>query len=327
MPGEPAAPREGPDATASPRPAAGRRLEQRQLGEIKRVVHESDFFSTPCLEIVVDEQALRYVESNRLAYKRVEALFSKEPSTIPWLEAMRPGETMVDVGANVGTYTVYAAVVSGCRVFAFEPEALNYAELNKNIFVNGLHDRVSAFCLALSDKEKVGYLHLGAFGFAYSHHDFDESTWKEDKAFGDKITRMDARLRQGCVSASLDSLVDGGAVPVPEHIKIDVDGLEHRVIAGCWKTLQNPKIRTCLVEIDFRIDEDAALVEAMVEAGWRYSLDQLRTNRKKILSEEDVDQIRRGRKGGFNYIFFRDETYRGLFRQYLSRYQPYLAAR
>ena len=39
-----------------------------------------------------------------------------------------------DVGANVGMYTVFAAPTRGARVFAFEPEAQNYAMLNRNIF-------------------------------------------------------------------------------------------------------------------------------------------------------------------------------------------------
>jgi FkbM family methyltransferase len=312
-------------SAAAPRPVTGLRLRQRHIGDIRRVMHEGDFYSSPCFEIVVDGSPLRYVESNRLAYKRVEGLFSKEPTTIPWLEAIQPGETLVDVGANVGTYSIYAAIVSRCRVFAFEPEALNYAELNKNIFVNGLHDRVTAFCLALSDEAKVGYLHLGAFGMAYSHHDFEESTWTEDKVFGDKTTRRDARLRQGSVSTTLDWLVQHDVIPRPDHIKIDVDGLEHRVIAGCWRTLHDPLVKTCLVEIDFRIDRDTAIVDAMVEAGWKYSPEQLRTNRKMILSDIQVEQTRRNKRGGFNYIFFRDDRYHAIFADYLAGYRPYLA--
>ena len=80
-------------------------------------------------------------------------IFSKEPTTIPWLEAIRADETLVDIGANIGLYSIYAAAYTGCRVYAFEPEALNYAELNKNVFVNDLHGRVSAFCIAMSDEQ------------------------------------------------------------------------------------------------------------------------------------------------------------------------------
>src|SRR4029450_4527251 len=89
---------------------------------------------------------------------------TRNPQRFPGLESFQPGETVVDIGANIGMYTIYAAAFAGARVFAFEPDALNYAELNKNIFVNQLNDRVSAFCLALTDESKVDYLNLGAFG-------------------------------------------------------------------------------------------------------------------------------------------------------------------
>lgn len=297
----------------------------RSVGPIRAFAFESDFFSCPCLEIEVDGKPIRYVESNRLAAKRVSSIFSKEPTTIPWLESFDDGDVFVDIGANVGMYSVYAAAFTGCRVYAFEPEALNYAELNKNIFVNGLHGRVVAYNLAMSDVAEVGALHLGAFGYAYSHHDFNENTWTEDKAFGDKSTPKDARLLQGCASESLDRLVAQGVVPRPTHIKIDVDGLEHRVFAGMRDTLRDPGLKTVLIEIDHKNAHCEEIIETMLAEGWRISMDQLRTNRKLILTEEQVERMRRKGSGGFNYIFFRDEAYARLFADFLDGYVPPLA--
>lgn len=300
---------------------------QRHLERVDRISFESDFFTCPCLQIVVDGNTLRYVESNRLAHKRVHSLFEKEPTTIPWIETFQPGETFVDIGANVGMYSIYAAAMTGCRVFAFEPESLNYAELNKNIFVNGLHHRVSAFCLAMSDEEKIDYLNLGCFGEAYSHHDFAENTWTEDKWFGDKFTSKDARLRQGCMSSTLDILVERGVVPRPDHVKIDVDGIEYRVFGGACKTFADPAVKTVLIEVNFSDSRNDAIIQAMTDMGWKVSTSQLRTNRKKILSESDIDVIRRKRRGGFNYIFFRDDRYEELFSQYLLGFNPPWAAK
>ena len=294
----------------------------RKMGPIRSFTFESDFFSVPCYEIVVEGRTIRYVGSTPLAHGRLTSLFDKEPTTIPWLESFQRGETVVDIGANIGMYTIYAAAFAGCRVFAFEPESLNYAELNKNIFVNQLNDRVSAFCLALTDQAKVDYLNLGAFGVSYSHHDFSENTWSEDMNWGQKLTKKDARLRQGCVSSTLDTLVESGVVPVPNHIKIDVDGLEHQVIAGCRRTLSDPNVKTVLVEIDFRSPHADSTIDFMTSTGWKYSMDQLRTNRSFILPFELIDQLRRGKRDGLNYIFFRDEKYDHLFRDFLARYDP-----
>lgn len=297
----------------------------RSVGQIRAFTFESDFFSSPCLEIEVDGRAVRYAESNRLAAKRVSSIFSKEPTTIPWLESFGEDDVFVDIGANVGMYSIYAAVLTGCRVYAFEPEALNYAELNKNIFVNGLHEQVVAYNLAMSDVAEVGALYLGAFGYAYSHHDFNENTWSEDKAFGDKSTPRDARLLQGCASETLDGLVARGVVPVPTHIKIDVDGLEHRVFAGMRETLRHPALKSVLIEIDHKNPHCEEMIESMLADGWRISMDQLRTNRKLILTEEQVERMRRKGSGGFNYIFFRDEAYARLFADFLDGYVPPMA--
>jgi len=300
---------------------------QRQLGTVSRSTFQSDFFTTPCLQVSVEGKTLRFVESNRMAQKRVESLFEKEPTTIPWIETFQPDETFVDIGANVGMYSVYAGAITGCRVFAFEPESLNYAELNKNIYVNGLHERVSGFCLAMSDEEKIEYLNLGCFGAAYSHHDFGENTWLEDKWFGDKVTKKEERLRQGCVSSSLDILVERGVIPLPHHVKIDVDGIEYRVFRGATKTFADPRVKTVLIEVNFADPRNDAIIDTMSEMGWKLSIAQLRTNRKKILSEQDIESTRKKRRGGFNYIFFRDDRYESLFSEFLSHFTPPWAAK
>lgn len=294
----------------------------RQIGPIRSFVFESDFFSCPSYEIIVENRTIRYVHSTPLAHARLTSLFDKEPTTIPWLESFEPKETLIDIGANIGMYSIYAAAFSGCRVFAFEPESLNYAELNKNIFINNLHGRVVAFPIALSDEVKVDYLNLGAFGIAYSHHDFSENTWLTDMSWGKKSTPKDFRLRQGCVSFSLDTLVESGVIPVPDHIKIDVDGLEHRVISGAKNTLRNPAVKTVLVEIDFRSDHSDSVIDFMTGLGWKYSLDQLRTNRNFILPVELIETLRREKRDGLNYIFFRDPKYAFVFQDFLAHYTP-----
>jgi hypothetical protein len=129
-------------------------------------------------------------------------------------------------------------------------------------------------------------------------------------------------LHQGCVSSTLDALVESGIVPVPDHIKIDVDGLEHRVINGCRKTLDNPAVKTVLVEIDFTSEHADDTINLMTQRGWKYSMDQLRTNRSFILPPELIEELRRAKRDGLNYIFFRDDKYLQFFQDFLAHYQP-----
>ena len=191
-------------------------LEEYQSLEPNMSVHEGD------IEVV-------YSTPNIFTKYRVDSLRSKEPDTIAWIAGFQPGEVLVDIGANVGMYTIWAAKTRGVRVFAFEPESQNYSLLNKNIVLNGLSDPVVAYCLALSDETAVSRLYLSEFRAGGSCHSFGE---KVDH----RLEARESQFAQGCVSTTLDRLVADGVVPVPNHIKLDVDGIEHRVINGSRNT-------------------------------------------------------------------------------------------
>jgi hypothetical protein len=85
-------------------------------------------------------------------------------------------------------------------------------------------------------------------------------------------------------------------------------------------TIMGSTLETILIEIDHRIPSCLTIVERMVAAGWRYSVDQLRTNRKVIFTAEQIERIRARGEGGFNYIFFRDDRYATLFREFLKEF-------
>ena len=265
---------------------------------------------------------MRFATTGSSSEKRIRTLFSKEPITLAWIDSFADGQTLYDIGANVGMYTVYAAVMRDATVYAFEPEALNYAELNKNIYLNGLHGRVLGYCLALSDVDKVDRLLLSDFGLGISYHDFEENSWTEDKEFAaDWKVSKDNRLPQGAIGSRLDSLV-GGGLPVPDHIKIDVDGLEHRVIAGMLDILRNPALKTVLVEINFDNPENLKLIDVFAGLGWRFSWEQLRINRSVKFSVEKIKSYQQRGVGGLNYIFYRDEWYDGFFAALFEAYTP-----
>lgn len=267
-------------------------------------------------------RTLRFATTGSSSVKRVRSLFSKEPITLAWIDSFAEGDTLFDVGANVGMYTVYAAIMRKAKVYAFEPEALNYAELNKNIFLNDLHRQVLAYCLALSDVDKVDRLLLSDFGLGISYHDFEENSWAEDKEFApDWRVSKDNRLAQGCVGRRMDSLLADG-LPVPHHIKIDVDGLEHRVVAGMEKILARPDLKSVLIEINFDNPKNLAIIDRMTEQGWRFSWDQLRTHRTVKFTVEQIKSYQQRGVGGLNYIFFRDEWYDALFSEICSNYSP-----
>lgn len=267
-------------------------------------------------------KSMRFATTGSSSKKRLRTLFSKEPITLAWIDTFAEGETLYDIGANVGMYTVYAGVMRKANVYAFEPEALNYAELNKNIFLNDLHDHVLAYCLALSDVDKADRLLLSDFGLGISYHDFEENSWTEDKAFAeDWVVSKDNRRQQGCIGRSVDSLI-GDGLPVPHHIKIDVDGLEHRVVAGMLQTLRRPELKTVLIEINFDNPKNLAIIDMMEEMGWRFSWEQLRMHRKVKFTAEKIKSYQEKGVGGLNYIFYKDAEYDRMFEDAFEAYTP-----
>jgi FkbM family methyltransferase len=217
--------------------------------------------------IQVEDKRLKFHTPNRMTQWRVESLFTKEPDTIAWLKQMKSGEVMVDVGANVGMYSVFGAVCRGVQVHAFEPESQNYALLNSNIALNGLSGRVVAYPLALSDSSGANKLYLSDFTPGGSCHSFGEQVGFDLKPRG-------SAFAQGAFSVTLDQLVKSGAVPVPDHIKLDVDGFEHKVIAGALTTLRDPKVKTVLVELNTHLDEHRQVIQTLHELGFSHDPQQ-----------------------------------------------------
>jgi FkbM family methyltransferase len=273
-------------------------------------------------EVAHEDRLMRFALSGSASRKRLRTLFTKEPITLAWIDTFADGDVLYDVGANVGMYTIYAAVSRNAKVYAFEPEALNYAELNKNIYLNGLHSSVLAYCVALTDVDKADRLLLSDFGLGISYHDFEENSWTDDKEFAvDWKISKDDRRAQGCLGRRLDSLISDG-LAFPDHIKIDVDGLEHRVIEGMIDTLQQPELKTVLIEINFDNAKNLAVIERMRDLGWRFSWEQLRTHRKVKFSVDQIKSYQERGVGGLNYIFYKDHFYDRFFGELFDSYEP-----
>ncbi|MEL0315459.1 MAG: FkbM family methyltransferase, partial [Halieaceae bacterium] len=176
----------------------------------------------PFMEVSVDDRQMIFNTPNSHTAWRVNSLFEKEPDTIAWLESFEEHAVLYDIGANVGMYSIYAAIVRGAKVLAFEPESQNFALLNKNIFSNKLAGLVTAYPVALSSSFEFSSLYLSGFIAGGSCHNFGESVDFNDKPF-------QSDFEQGCLAIPLDRLISDFGFPAPDHIKIDVDGLEHKV--------------------------------------------------------------------------------------------------
>jgi FkbM family methyltransferase len=159
------------------------------------------------------------------------------------------------------------------RVYAFEPESQNYALLCKNIVLNGLSDKVIGYCLAISDENAFSRLYLSEFHAGSACHTFGEK-------LDHRLEFRDSVHSQGCISSTLDHLVATGAVPMPNHIKVDVDGLEHKVMHGARTVLADRRVKSVLVEINTNLELHRNIIRDMEQLGFGYSASQVAAARR-----------------------------------------------
>jgi len=188
----------------------------------------------------------------------------KEPDTVAWIERFfEPGDVFFDIGANVGAYSLVASQVHGrcIRVYAFEPSAINFAQLVRNIALNRFQDIILPVPIALSDCTKIqvlSYHDMVPGGALHCVHDSGDS----------RNAGLTPIFCQSVLTFRLDDIIDQFTFPTPAHIKIDVDGNEPRVLAGAARTIQNSVLRSVLVEVDeLRLPETQWVSAFLAERG------------------------------------------------------------
>ena len=196
-----------------------------------------------------------------LSLWRAKTLTTKEPDTIKWINSFGPDTVLYDVGANVGLYSLYAAL-TGAQVVSFEPEAQNYALLNRNIHANALQNKITALNIALCDANRISHLHLSRFEVAGAMHNFDEPVDYNKQPFVPEF-------KQGVMGARLDDLIKKFDLPRPTHIKIDVDGCERAVIDGAIESLTDLRLKSVLIEINDALSADLELLKILENIGYR----------------------------------------------------------
>ena len=152
-----------------------------------------------------------------------------DPNEFTFLHKMlEPGMTFLDAGANEGVYTVFAAHCVGHRgaVWAFEPSQREFNRLQQNLKLNRLKN-VHSFRLALAEHEGQAELAVA------------EAEHLGQNTLGNFAYDGVGVLRKELVPVQvLDQVVEENGVTRLDVIKLDVEGAEHRLLAGARRTLQ-----------------------------------------------------------------------------------------
>ncbi len=152
-----------------------------------------------------------------------------EPETRKWIDSFsEDGVIFWDIGANIGVFSLYAALRPNVTVQAFEPSAATFSTLVRNIELNGFGPRISAYCLALSDRTGLDFLHMENTGSGHATHAFGQIKTID----GD----IDPIFSQAVPGMTADDFVAIFGAPLPTHIKMDVDSIEEKIIRGGHRT-------------------------------------------------------------------------------------------
>lgn len=165
----------------------------------------------------------------------------------------RTGATMIDVGANVGSYALLFALWGGDsgHVYAFEPAAASRAGLERHLALNGLGSRVTVRQEAISDRG-------GTAPF------IEEGSRGENRL----VPHASAETRN-VPSVSIDEFCETSGVR-PDVIKIDIEGAELAALRGARRTIASRGNALALfVELHPRIWTSLGVTRAQLEAELR----------------------------------------------------------
>lgn len=196
---------------------------------------------------------------------------------------LRPEDLFVDVGANVGTYSILAGGVASARCHAYEPVPKTFQRLKRNVRANNLLDKVAIHCCAIGARDAT--LPITSNADATNH--LLRSGEEDSSAIEVPVKKLDDLLSQ----------------ETPAAIKIDVEGFEPEVIEGASNLLLKPDLRAIIIEVNeplnFAGTDASPIVERMHGYGFQCVSYEAFTRKLCPIA----------RPQGANAIFVRDQDF------------------
>jgi len=150
----------------------------------------------------------------RAASKVVYANPPDHPEMLTWRRVLQPGDLFIDVGANIGSYTIWAGEL-GAEVIALEPARDTFALLMENVALNGY---------AIKPIKAAAGSACGTTRFTIGR---------------DCLNRVDPEGAVETMMVTIDSIIMNRTVA---GMKVDVEGFEIEVLRGCERALSEQRI-------------------------------------------------------------------------------------
>lgn len=184
-------------------------------------------------ELIIPEGTL-ILNQKDAAVSGMIAMGLYEPyETALFRETLKPGMNVVDIGANIGFYSVIAAshIIPTGTLFSFEPEQTNFDFLEANCFRNNFKN-VHRYQKALSDKTGISTLYIT----------------KENTGAYSLVNNRNSHESTTVAVSTLDDILDSKGAPNIDLIKMDIEGGEFNAVKGMKKTIDRSPNLTLFME-------------------------------------------------------------------------------
>ena len=247
-------------------------------------------------KIQILNQKINFFIPNQLVEWRVDTFHTKEPETLEWIDSFDKSGDFIfwDIGANIGLYSIYNSLKhKNSQTISFEPSTSNLRVLSRNISINNLFDKIKIFTAPLTkDENKFLIMKEGEFQEGGALNSFGENFDFEGKKFSSKMNYQ-------IYGTNINYLIDNKILDIPDYIKIDVDGIEHLILEGGNKYLNNKKIKSLSIEINENFTKQH---EKVIEITKKNDFKILHKKHNEDLFKNDpYNKFNRT----FNYIFIR----------------------
>jgi FkbM family methyltransferase len=194
-------------------------------------------------KIKLDGKLLKFNNRGSQEFWRFKTLRLKEPDTLAWLSRMSskfPTASLVDVGANVGIYSLVWLLNSSGKVLCFEPLPSNVLALQRNLEINNFQNRAQIFQVAAYNQMTMVRLSSPSMVRGEGFASIDSSANSEIGLFDLHVSTV-----------RLDSL---NLDPIPLIVKVDVEGAELEVTQGMIGLLESGQVKSVIFEKNPRED-------------------------------------------------------------------------
>ena len=184
------------------------------------------------IEVSVNNIKLKFRDGNERLFLFLNTQYIIEKDLINWINNFSEQDIFLDIGSNVGMYSIYSAK-KGNLTISCEGHPANLSDFLHNVYLNNVEKNIITLPILLGDSNKTSEFYLRDFtsSSARSTLDHKSSYYKNDFKFKEAMIVK-------TLNFSLDRIFDEKLIPLPSKIKLDVDGFEFYILKGMNKYLK-----------------------------------------------------------------------------------------